>query len=83
MENMCSIIDITVFSIKRSGNFDKKYAMLHGNYWPLQIAVIFYFVFYSVIIMTISNSSCDCAYYSISKWYKRPMSLFTPSMGYL
>ena len=62
---MCSVIDKTLFTLKRADNFDNQYAMQGVVAWQLlanKIIVIFYFILYSVIIMTTSNSSWDSAY---------------------
>ena len=62
---MCSVIDKTLFTLKRADNFDNQYAV-HGHAGcgctANKIVVIFYFILYSVIIMTTSNSSWDSAY---------------------
>ena len=65
---MCSVIDKTLFTLKRADNFDNQLlsmAMQGVVAWQLlanKIVVIFYFILYSVIIMTTSNSSWDSAY---------------------
>ena len=65
---MCSVIDKTLFTLKKLTILITSMlsmAMQGVVAWqllPNKIVVIFYFILYSVIIMTTSNSSWDSAY---------------------